>query len=63
MVAQDIADEWDYWTNICSVQEFMDTGRAQGHPTIGAAVDAYTVEISGMGVATTRRRQTAGKTL
>jgi hypothetical protein len=48
MVRKGIIDAWDDWTNFCPAQEFMDTGRAQGHPTIGAAVDAYFVEIPGM---------------
>jgi hypothetical protein len=48
MVAQSNVDAWDYWTNTCSAQEFMDTGRAQGHTTIGAAVDAHVVAIAGM---------------
>jgi hypothetical protein len=29
-------------------QEFMDRSRAEGHATVGAAVDAYVVEIPGM---------------
>jgi len=48
MVRQGIIDAWEYWTNDCPAQEFMDTSRAQGYPTIGAAVDAYVVEIQGM---------------
>jgi hypothetical protein len=49
MVRQEIIDAWDYWTNDCPAQEFMDIGRAQGLPTTGAAVDAYVVEIPGPG--------------
>jgi hypothetical protein len=48
MVRRGIVDAWEYWTNDRPAQGCMDTGRAQGHPTIGAAVDAYVVEIQGM---------------
>jgi len=48
MVLPGIVDEWNYWTDACDPQEFMNLSRAQGHPTIGAAVDAYVVEIPGM---------------
>jgi hypothetical protein len=40
MIRQGIIDAWEYWTSDCPAQEFMDIGRAQGHRTIGAAVDA-----------------------
>lgn len=45
MVLPGIVNDWKYWTDDLAAQEFMDQGRAQGHPTIGAAVDAYVVEI------------------
>ena len=48
MVLPGIVDEWNYWTDACGPQEFMHLSRAQGHPTIGAAVDAYMVEIPGL---------------
>jgi hypothetical protein len=48
MVLPGIVDEWNYWTDACDPQEFMNLSRAQGHPTIGAAVDAYVVEIPGL---------------
>ena len=46
----------------CDPQEFMNLSRAQGHPTIGAAVDAYVVEIPGTGscVGRTERRRAGG---
>jgi hypothetical protein len=43
-----IVDEWNYWTNTYDPQEFMNLSRAQGHRTIGAAVDACVVEIPGI---------------
>jgi hypothetical protein len=42
-----IVDEWNYWTDACEPQEFMHLSRAQGHPTIGSAVDTYVVETPG----------------
>jgi hypothetical protein len=39
MVLPGILDEWNYWTDTCDPQEFMNLCRAQGHPTIGAAVE------------------------
>jgi hypothetical protein len=33
MIRQGIVDAWDYLTNWCSVQECMDIGQAQRHPT------------------------------
>ena len=48
MVARGIVEAWNYWTDYIDPQEFMDTSRAQVHPTIGAAADAYVVEIPGM---------------
>jgi hypothetical protein len=48
MVLPGIVDEWNYWTDACDPQEFMNLSRAQGHPTIGAAVDAYVVEVPGL---------------
>jgi hypothetical protein len=48
MVRQGIVDAWNYWTNSRTAQQFMDTGRARGRETIGAAVDAHVVEIPGM---------------
>jgi hypothetical protein len=48
MVLPGIVDEWNYWTDTCDPQEFMNLSRAQGHPTIGAAIDAYVVEIPGL---------------
>ena len=47
MARQDVVKEWVYWTDDRTAQEFMDHGRADWHPTIGAAVDAYVVEIPG----------------
>ena len=38
----------DDWTDCTDPQDFMDQGRAHGHATIGAAVDAYVVELTGM---------------
>jgi hypothetical protein len=43
-----MVDAWNYWTDACDPQEFMTLSRAQGYPTIGAAVDAYVVEIPGL---------------
>jgi hypothetical protein len=48
MIRQGIVDAWNYWTGFCDAQEFMDCGREHGRATIGAAVDAYVVEIPGM---------------
>jgi hypothetical protein len=48
MVHQNLVKEWVYWTDDLTAQELMDLSRAQGHPTIGAAVDAYVVEIPGL---------------
>ena len=48
MVLPGIVDEWNYWTDASNPQEFMNLSRAQGHLTIGAAVDAYVVEITGL---------------
>ena len=48
MAHQDLVKEWVYWTDDLTAQEFMDLSRVQGHPTIGAAVDAYVVEIPGL---------------
>jgi len=48
MAHQDLVKEWVYWTDDLTAQEFMDRSRADGHPTIGAAVDAYVVEITGL---------------
>jgi hypothetical protein len=47
MVLPGIVDEWNYWTDGCDPQEFMNLSRAQGHSTIGAAVDAFVVAIPG----------------
>ena len=47
MVLPGIVDAWDYWTEAADPQEFMNLSRAQGHPSIGAAVDASVVEIQG----------------
>jgi hypothetical protein len=38
MVLPGIVEEWNYWTDACDPQEFMNLSRAQGHPTIGAEV-------------------------
>ena len=35
------------WTDDLTAQEFMDRSRAEGHTTIGTAMDAYVVEIPG----------------
>lgn len=48
MVLPGMVDAWNYWTGDLTTQEFMNLSRAQGHPTIGAAVDAYVVEIPGL---------------
>jgi hypothetical protein len=48
MAHQDLVKEWVYWTDDLTAQEFMNQSRAQGHLTIGAAVDAYVVEIPGL---------------
>jgi hypothetical protein len=45
---QDLVKDWVYWTDNLTAQEFMDSSRTQGHTTIGAAVDAYVVEIPGL---------------
>jgi hypothetical protein len=39
---------WNYWTDFSEPQDFMERGRAHGHTTIDAAVDAYVVEITGV---------------
>ncbi len=48
MAHQDLVKEWVYWTGNLTAQEFMDRSRAEGHPTVGSAVDAYVVEIPGL---------------
>jgi hypothetical protein len=48
MAHQNVVKEWVYWTDDLTAQEFMDRSRAEGHPTIGAAVDAYVAEIPGL---------------
>jgi hypothetical protein len=48
MAHQDLVKTWVYWTDDLTAQEFMDTRRAEGHATIGAAVDACVVEIPGL---------------
>jgi len=48
MVGQGLVDAWNYWTDFCDPQDFMDGGRARGRGTIGAAVDAYVVEVPGL---------------
>jgi hypothetical protein len=48
MVHQDLIDAWNHWTASCNTQQFMDRSRAHGHETIGAAVDAYVVELPGL---------------
>jgi hypothetical protein len=47
MAHQHLVKEWVYWTDDLTAQEFMDRSRAEGHATIGAAVDTYMVEIPG----------------
>jgi hypothetical protein len=47
MAHQDLVKEWVYWTDDLMAQEFMERSRAEGHPTLGAAVDADVVEIPG----------------
>lgn len=54
MARQGIADAWNYWTGACAAQTFLDIGRAHGDETIGAAVDAFVVELPGV------RREWAG---
>jgi hypothetical protein len=51
MVLPGIVDAWNCWTDACDSQEFMSLSRAQEHPTIDAAVDAYVLEIPGLGSA------------
>jgi len=34
-------------TGECTVQTFMDVGRSHGHETIGAAMEAFVVELTG----------------
>jgi hypothetical protein len=48
MMHQELVKDWVYWTDDLTAQEFMDHSRAEEHPTIGAAVDAYVVEIPGL---------------
>ena len=48
MALPGIVDGWNYWTDSCDPQEFMHLSRAQGHSTIGSAVDAYVVAIPGL---------------
>jgi hypothetical protein len=48
MVLPGNVDEWNYWTDACDPQEFMNLSPAQWHPTIDAAVDAYVVDIPGI---------------
>jgi len=48
MAHQDLLKEWAYWMDDLTAQEFMDRSRAAGHPTIGAAVGVYVVEIPGL---------------
>jgi len=48
MALPGIVDEWNYWTDSCDPQEIMNLSRAQGHATIGVAIGAYAVEISGL---------------
>jgi hypothetical protein len=48
MVLPGIVDAWNGWTDFTDPQDFMDRSRARGHATIGAAVDAYVIEITGM---------------
>jgi hypothetical protein len=49
LIRQGTADAWIYWADDRTAQEFMDRSRAEGYPTIGAAVNAYMVEIPGLG--------------
>lgn len=39
---------WNNWIVNCSLQEFVNIGHATGHPTIGAAVGIYVVDIQGI---------------
>ncbi len=48
MIHQNLVKDWVYWTDDLTAQEFMDRSRSVGHSTIGAAVDAYVVEIPGL---------------
>ena len=48
MVLPWMVDAWNIWTDFAWLQDFIDESRRQGHQTIGAAVDAYVVEIPGM---------------
>ena len=48
MAYQDLVKAWVYWGDDSTAQEFMDRNRADGRLTIGAAVDAYVVEIPGL---------------
>src|SRR5262249_10763561 len=48
MVLPGIIEEWNYWTDCTDPRDFMDQARARDRTTIGAAVDAYIVEIIGV---------------
>ena len=48
MVLPGIIEAWNSWTDFTDPQDFMDRSSARGHATIGAAVDAYVVEITGL---------------
>jgi hypothetical protein len=48
MVLPGIVEAWNHWTDFSDPQNFMDQSRAHGYETIGAAVDAYVVEMTGM---------------
>jgi hypothetical protein len=48
MVLPGLSEAWNYWTDFTDPQDFMDQSRMHGQTTIGAAVDAYVVEITGL---------------
>jgi hypothetical protein len=48
MVLAGITHAWNHWTDFADPQDFMNSHRALGQGTIGAAVDAHVVEITGM---------------
>ena len=48
MVLPGIVEAWNHWTDFSDPQDFMGQTRAHVYETIGAAVDAHVVEMTGM---------------
>jgi hypothetical protein len=48
MVLSGLIAAWNHWTDCSDPQDVMDHNRAHSHTTIGAATDAYVVEITGL---------------